>query len=97
MALSSSIFWGLQDNPGFAFTAFHNDLSRPLCGDTPDTCLASAAFLSHKGRFYNPFLVSLTLKPKPHSQGCQVLLLWCFPSFNYIFISFLFLMVSFTA
>ena len=36
----------------------HNGLSGPPCKDTPDTCLASVAFLSHWGRFHNPFLLS---------------------------------------
>ena len=38
-----------------------NGLFRPSCKDSLDMCLASAAFLSHRGRFYNPSLVSLTL------------------------------------
>lgn len=33
--------------------------------DTPETHLASAAFLSHGGGFHNAFLASLTLKPEP--------------------------------
>lgn len=37
--------------------------------------LASEAFLSHRGRFHTPFLVSSTLKPEPCGQNCQVLLL----------------------
>jgi hypothetical protein len=63
--------------------------------------LISPAFLSHKGRLHNFFLISLILKPEPHGWNCQVLLLavagtWP-PSFNYIFISFLVLMVFLTA
>jgi hypothetical protein len=37
--------------------------------------LISAAFLGHEERFYNPFLLSLILKPEPHCQSCQALLL----------------------
>lgn len=36
--------------------------------------LASAAFLRHRRKFYNLFLLSLTLKPEPCSQSCQVLI-----------------------
>lgn len=59
------------------------------------------AFLSGWGRFYNPFLVSLILKPEPCGQSCRVLLLLGLdhaPLFKYISTSFLFffLMVSFT-
>lgn len=42
---------------------------------TPDTLLTSMASLSHGGRFHNPFLLSLTLRPEPQGQGCHVLLL----------------------
>jgi hypothetical protein len=41
--------------------------------DTPDIFLA-LAFFSYGGRFCNPFLVSLTLKPEAHSWSYQVLL-----------------------
>lgn len=53
--------WHLQNNADFTITASCNGLFRPSCKDSLDMCLASAAFLSHRGRFYNPSLVSLTL------------------------------------
>ena len=75
MTLASPTSWGLQGKPGFTFTVSNNGPSGPPCRDTSDTCLASVAFLTLRRRFYNPFLVSLTLKPEPCGQSCQVLLL----------------------
>lgn len=49
--------------------------SRPVYRDTSDTCLASEAFISHGGRFHEPFLLSLTLNSETSGQHCQVLLL----------------------
>ena len=43
---------GLSDSPPFR--------------DTHDTCLASAPFCKHRGKFHNPFMLFLTLKPEPH-------------------------------
>lgn len=57
--------WGFQGNVGFLITASPNGLSGSPRRDTSDTCLASVVFLNHGGGFYNSFLVSLTLKPKP--------------------------------
>lgn len=63
-------------------------------------CLASAAFLSFRGRLHNPFLVSLTLKPDPRDWSYSFLPAWwgwnLLSLFNYI-CSFLLLMVSITA
>lgn len=73
MSLASPTSWRLQSNLGFTFLASHHGgLS---CRDTSDIHLTSAVLLSHEGRFYNPLLVSLNLKPGPSGQGCQVLLL----------------------
>lgn len=41
----------------------------------PCHCQASAGLLSLQGWFYNPSLISLTLKLEPFGQNCQVLLL----------------------
>lgn len=65
--------WVLQGKPGFNSTASCNGLSSPPFRDTLDTCLASPVFLNLRGKFYNLFLLSLTLKPKPCGQSCQVL------------------------
>lgn len=54
---------GLCGNQGFTFTAIHNGLSRHPFRHTSDAYLISAAFISLRGRFHNPFLWSLTLKP----------------------------------
>lgn len=68
--------WHLQGKPNFTFSASCNSFSRPSCRDIPDICLASAALISCRGRFYNLFLRSLTLKPEPgDSWSCQVLLI----------------------
>lgn len=68
MALASPTSWGFQGNLGFIFTASYNGLSGPPPSDNPDTCLASVAFLGHGGTPYNPFLISLTLKPEPVAE-----------------------------
>ena len=75
MALASPTSLGLQDNRGFICTASCNGLSRSPFRDTPDTYLALLDFLSHRRRFYIPFLVSLTLKPEPCDWRRHVLLL----------------------
>lgn len=41
--------------------------------EPPDTCLTSAAFLSHRGRFHNVYFVSLTLKSESSGQRGQIL------------------------
>lgn len=101
MILASLTSWGLQWMSDFTLIPSHSGLSGPPCRDTSDICLSSVASLSHGGRFHNPFLVPLTLKPEPHGQSCQVLLLagtrTCPLSFNYIYISFMLLKLSFTA
>ena len=66
---------GSQGNPGFIITHACNGRFRALCRDTSNTCLASAFFLSHRGRLYSLFLLSLTLKPEKCDQSCQILLL----------------------
>jgi hypothetical protein len=101
MAMASQTSWGLQGNLAFTITASYNGISGSPFGDTPVIYLGSVAFLTCRERFHNPFLLSLTLKPEPCGWSCQVLLLagartWT-PSFNYIFTSFLFWMISFTA
>lgn len=73
--LASLTSWGLQGHPAFTFTASWNGLSELPCKDTPVTCWASAAFLSHRGRFPNPFLISLILKPVPGGPSCSQVLL----------------------
>ena len=87
--------WGLQDDPGFTFTASCNDLS---CRDStafPTPCVASMAFLTHGKRFHNPFtLASLTtLKPSSYEQHHQIWLLtwdgaWLFPELHFQKLSF---------
>ena len=86
MALTSLPSWSLHGNPGFTFTASCNGLSGPPCRDIPDTHLVSATLLSHGRRFLNSFLLFLTLKPEPHGQSCQVLLLartWSLLQFHF--------------
>lgn len=66
---------------------------------TPDTGLASVAFLSHGGRLHNLFLASLTLKPEPWGWSCHVLLLaetWTQPPCSISSSSFL-VLISYTA
>lgn len=48
-------------------------VSDPPRKSIPDRLLDLVAFLSLRRRVYHPFLVSLTLKPEPHGQSCQVL------------------------
>lgn len=72
-ALTSPTTWSLQHNPGFTFTVSFDGLFELPCRDTPDTSLASSAFLSHGGRYYNPFLISFTLMPASGGLSCQVL------------------------
>lgn len=49
--------------------------SGPPCRDTPDTYLASGAFLGPGGRFHSPFLGPLAPEQEPHLRSCQVLVL----------------------
>ena len=65
---------------------FHSFMQWALCTscrDTPATHLTSAAFLIFRGRFHNPFLITLTLKPGPRGRCCYVLRLELGPSFQY--------------
>lgn len=71
----SSFPWQVSHVSGISsFKTSHTGLSRPSCRDTPDTCLTSVVFLSHRGRFYHPFLLVLTLRLEPCDQHCRVLL-----------------------
>jgi hypothetical protein len=98
-ALVSLTFWALQSNPGFTFTASHNGFSGLPCRNTPDTHLALVAFLSCRGRFCNPF--NLSLIPKlPSSGACWGWNMSCVPSpsptpVQLHLINLLFLIVSF--
>lgn len=65
MALVSPKSCSLQANLGFTFAASHIGLCEPPCRDTPATFLALVSFLSQRGRFHNPFILSLTLKSDP--------------------------------
>ena len=65
----------LQQILGFTLTNSHGGISGSPCSDAPAILLTSEVFLDWRERFPNPFLVSLTLKPKSHGQSCQVLLL----------------------
>ena len=94
--LASPTFWSLQGKPGFTFTASHNGLSGPTSRDIP----TSAAFSGQRRRFHNSILLFLPLKQEralwlrlPSSAACWNMALL----FDYIFISFLLLMVSFVA
>lgn len=64
---------GMQHNPGFSWTASCNGLSGLPSRYTLATCLAFVSFLWTE--FYNCFPLSLTLRPEPDGQICQVLLL----------------------
>lgn len=75
MAIFSTMFLGLQSNAGFSFLASHNSFSGPPCMDIPDTYLASIVFLSDGGIFHQPFLLFLTLNPKPYGRSYQIFLL----------------------
>lgn len=85
-------FWQLQhlgasDTIGASPLTSHAVISLGLCRDTSDTCLVSAASLSHWGRFHNPCPVSWTLKPEVCGWRCQFLLFagaetWPSPSIN---------------
>ena len=73
ISYDSSIF----PNLGSSLLQFYTLASLGLHAGTPLTheWLTLLAFLSHEGRFYNTFLVSLTPKPELQGQSCQVLLL----------------------
>lgn len=66
----SSIFsmLGSPRQSSIHLTTSSSGLFKPLFMDCPDTCLALLCFLSCKGKFVNPFLLSLTLKPEPRGQ-----------------------------
>ena len=87
--LASLTSWNLQGIPGCNFTASYNGLSMCLFRDTPYTCLTSAAFLSHGGRFHNLFPGSLNLIQNHVAKAAKYC---CFlgpkygPSFKYILI-----------
>lgn len=67
---ASPTSWDLQHNSGFTFKVSCNGLSGlPMQGHIPDTGLTSMVSLSCGGRFYNPFLISLTLKLEPWGQN----------------------------
>ena len=74
MVLASPTSQGLQDNASFTFTASQWPLWTFMQGH-PWHKLVFTTFLSLGGRFYNPFLLSLTRKPEPRDQNYQVLLL----------------------
>lgn len=61
---SSSIFWILQVNPGFIFTASYSDFSGPWYRDMPTTRLTSADFLSLGERFCKPLFSDLDSKAR---------------------------------
>lgn len=69
--LASEISWSPHGNPGFTSTASHNGFSVPPRRNNAWTQLLP---LATEGDFLNSFLVSLTLKPQPCGQSCQVLL-----------------------
>ena len=90
--------WGLQVNPSFTFIPSFKGLSWSPCKDIADTCQTSEAFLSWKGRSYNPF-------PVPEARTTWLKLLrsavcwgWNITNLiNHNFTSFCFSIVSFTA
>lgn len=69
MTLAFPTSWGFQSNLGFTFTISYNGLSGPPLSDTPDACLASVVFLSHRETSYHSFLISLALKPEPVAEA----------------------------
>jgi hypothetical protein len=68
--MESPTSWGVQGNLSFTRDS-HNWPVRAPCMDNSATCLASAAFLNHRGRFHNAFLLSLTLKLEVHGWICK--------------------------
>lgn len=89
----ASLTYCLQSIPGFTFTTLCNGLSEPPYRGTPAIQLASATLLSLRGRFLDS--KARTKWPKLPSSVCWS---WnMFSSFKYIFTSFLYSMVSFTA
>lgn len=96
----SSSLWRVSCDSGISnilhvqIRASLSELSESSFRDTRDTRIASAAFLSHRGRFYIPIFCNLDTNNRttclniPSSLafwGCKMTLL-----FKYIFTSFLF-------
>lgn len=74
-ALVSLTSWCLQGISALNITASYNVLStKHWFGDILDTCMASAPFFRHGGKFCKLLLLSLPLKPEPHGWNCQVML-----------------------
>lgn len=93
VAHSSGISSIWRYNPGFAFSASFNGLSRPPNRDSPTTCLASAAFFNHKQRFHSPFPpVLFLIKSEPHDPNLpSSVAFWGWgltPSMNCVYLSF---------
>jgi hypothetical protein len=96
-ALTTSTSWGYQDNPDFAFRA--NGISGPHAGTTlAHTWPQELSFIMRERDSIAIFLQSSTPVLKHMAEAPMFCcLLDMGPSFNYIFASFLFSMISFIA